>query len=146
MPPLLIPMLLMTLVFSVVVAIGAGPIAAAVGGWGQLANYYRATNPFEGKKRVASGGMGLANYGFSLLLGADARGFSMETTGFVRTGHAPLFIPWSDVKATEASGLFAPRVLVEFSRAPGIVLRLTKKTVLQLKEGAGAPQAFPGIL
>jgi len=138
-------MLLMTLIISVVLVIGAGPIAAAVVGWRKLAEFYKASGPFEGKKIVASGGMGMANYGFSLLLGADALGFSLETTGLVRTGHAPLFIPWSDVKASKTSGLFAPRVFVEFSKAPGIVLRLRKKTVLELKEGAGTPQAFPGI-
>lgn len=144
MTPLLVS-LLATVMFSTLLIMGAGPLAAAIGGWKRLAVFYRATEPFEGKKQLASGGMGLASYGFSLLLGVDVRGFSMETTGLVRTGHAPLFIPWSDVQAREVSGLFAPRVFVEFSKAPGVVLRLTKKTVLELKERSGVPQAFPEI-
>lgn len=142
MPPFFIPIVLLT---SILVIIGAGPIAAATGGWKKLEKFYRATTPFEGEKRVMSGAMGIANYGFSLLLGTDARGFSLETTGFVRTGHAPLFIPWTDVRAREVPGLVGPRVLVEFAKAPGVVLRLTKKAVLQLKGISGASQAFPGI-
>ena len=142
MPPFFIPILILT---SIVVIIGVGPIAAAVGGWKRLEGFYRANGPFEGNKIVASGAMGVANYGFSLLLGVDDRGFSMETTGFVRTGHAPLFIPWSDVKTTETPGALVPRVLVEFTKAPGVVLRLRKKTVLELKERAGSAKTFPDI-
>jgi len=143
MPPFFIPVLLVT---AIVVIVGVGPIAARLGGWKRLEEFYRASSPFEGNKILASGAMGAANYGFSLLLGADARGFSMETTGFVRTGHTPLFIPWSDVQPEEVSGLGGPRVLVEFAKAPGVVLRLRKKTVLELKEKSGSAQAFPGIL
>ncbi|HJT24295.1 MAG TPA: hypothetical protein VJ873_06940 [bacterium] len=142
MPPFLIPAVLL---ISILVVIGAGPIAAKLGGWSRLAETYAAVRPFEGRKQLASGAMGAANYGFSLLLGADSQGFSLETTGFVRTGHAPLFIPWAEVKATETFGIFSPRVLVEFSKAPGVVLRLTKKTILELKERSEIPQAFPGI-
>lgn len=125
--------------------LGAGPIAARLGGWSRLAKSYPAAFPFEGKKLLASGAMGPANYGFSLLLGADARGLSLETTGFVRTGHKPLFIPWSDVTAREVSGLFYPRALVGFQKAPGVTLRLPKKTVLELKELAGCADAFSGV-
>lgn len=143
MPLPLIPLIAAILGFAAI--LGAGPLAAAVGGWNRLAKFYRAPGPFQGAKQVASGAMGLANYGFSLLLGADAGGLSLETTGFVRTGHAPLFIPWTDLQAEEVSGLFGSRVFIGFSKAPGIILRLRKKTVLELKQKTGIPQAFQGI-
>lgn len=143
MVPAFIPIL--AAVLGILVVIGVGPIAARLGGWTLLAQTYAAIRPFGGRKQLASGAMGAANYGFSLLLGADSQGLSLETTGFVRTGHVPLFIPWSDVQAKEVPGLVGPRILVEFAKAPGVVLRLTKKTVLGFKEFCGVPRAFPGI-
>lgn len=142
MPPFIIPAVLLV---SILTIIGAGPIAARLGGWSRLAGTYAASRSFDGRQQLVSGAMGIANYGFSLLLGADSQGFWMGTTGFVRTGHVPLFIPWTDIRATEVPGWVGPRVLVEFSKAPGVVLRLTKKTVLKFKENCGIPQAFKEI-
>ena len=141
-PPFFIAILLLTITL---VLVGVGPIAAALGGWTKLSKLYPAPQTFGGQKIRASGAMGIANYGFSLLLGADSRGLSMQTTGFVRTGHPALFVPWSDIRALEASFFFNWRVFITFSKAPEVVLRLRRETVLKLKELAGAPQAFPGI-
>lgn len=54
---------------------GVGAVAAKVGGWAKLAKVYVPPEPYAGEKALCSGGMGIAHYGFSLLLGGTTPGY-----------------------------------------------------------------------
>ncbi len=143
MPPYFIPVLLITVV---VILIGTGPMVARLGVWSTLAKVYPAPGPFKGKILLGSGRMGIVNYGFSLQLGADSEGLSLKAVNFIKTGHAPLYIPWKDISAREVEGPFYKRVLVNFQKAPGVVLGMPKSIIIKLKEMTGIPQVFPEIV
>ena len=124
MPPFFIPILL--LVFLITLP-SAGVIASRAGGWSKLAKVYPDVTHYVGEEIVCSGGMGIANYGFSLLLGGNYSGFSMKVTPWLRLGHEPLFIPWEDLIVEEYQSLFYPRVLISFKKCPGVFLECPKK-------------------
>ncbi len=142
MPPFFVPILLLIVLITLP---SAGVLASRVGGWSKLAKVYAALTPYEGETVICSGGMGIANYGFSLDLGGNATGFSLNVTPWLRLGHTPLFIPWEDITAEEFQSLFYPRVLVSFKKYPGVFLRMTKKDALRVRSLPGCEKAFWGI-
>jgi hypothetical protein len=119
---------------------------AQFGGWSSLAESYRAEGPFEGKKFSGMAGrMGMSRYKGVLILGADNRGLFLSVIFLFRFSHPALFIPWTDITASEKKGFFYDSVSLEFAKAPGIVLQLRKQDVLKLKEQAESLSAFAGI-
>jgi hypothetical protein len=142
MPPYFIPGLLLTILITLPTA---GVLAAKAGGWAKLAKFYPSLVPYEGERVLCSGGMGMANYGFSLLLGGNAIGLYLNVTPWIRLGHAPLFISWEDITAQEVQSLFYPRLMLSFKKCPGVVLRMPKKDGLKVRSLPGCEKAFPGI-
>jgi hypothetical protein len=142
MPPFLIPILLL---IPVIILPSAGVLAAYVGGWKKLAKVYPLQTSYEGNTVVGSGGMGIANYGYSLVLGGNAMGFYLYVTPWLRLGHTPLFIPWEDITAEEVQGAFYSRLLLSFKNCPGIYLRMPKKDALKVRDMPGCEKAFKGI-
>src|SRR5581483_6633449 len=116
MPPYFIPILLLSILVTLP---SAGVLAALVGGWTKIAKVYPLLTPYEGATIVGSGGMGIANYGYSLVLGGNSAGLYLYVTPWLRLGHSPLFIPWEDITAEEFQSLFYPRVLLGFKKCPG---------------------------
>jgi hypothetical protein len=142
MPPFFIPILLLILLITFP---GAGFIASRAGGWSKLAEVYPDVAHYVGEETVCSGGMGIANYGFSLLLGGNYSGFSLKVTPWLRLGHEPLFVPWEDLVVEEIRGVFYPRVMIGFKKCPGVFLRMPKKDALKVKALAGNGKAFQNI-
>lgn len=142
MPPFFIPMMLLTLL---VILPSAGVLASRIGGWSKLAKVYAPLTPYEGETVLCSGGMGLANYGFSLLLGGNSTGLFLNVTPWLRLGHSPLFIPWEDLMVEEFQSLFYPRVLISFKKCPGVYLRMPKKDALKVRNLPGCEMVFQGI-
>jgi hypothetical protein len=89
--------------------------------------------------------MGITHYGFSLLLGGNDSGLSLEVTPWLRIGHSPLFIPWEDMAVEEFQSFFYPRVLIRFQKCPGVFLRMPKKDALKVRNLPGCGKAFQGI-
>ena len=143
MTSVIIPALVLIIL---VIMPAAWVIAARMGGWEKLAEIHEALTPYEGKVVIASGGMGIANYGYSLLLGGDSFGLFLNVKPWLRIGHKPLFIPWEDMTFQEAQSVFYPRVLVSFKKCPGIVLRMPKIDALKVRDLPGCQKAFRGIV
>ena len=99
-----LPLLVLLLVIP-----SAGVLAARTGGWAKLAECYPSQSPYEGEVILCSGGMGIANYGFSLLVGGNTSGLYLSIAPWLRLGHSPLWVPWEDITAEEFQGLFYPR-------------------------------------
>ena len=67
------------------------------------------------------------NYSSCLTLGANEHGLYMATFFLFRLGHSPLFVPWSDVGATERKGWVLRYIDFTFLQAPGVTLRVRQQ-------------------
>ena len=74
-------------------------IIATVGGWKKLAGSYAADAPASGVSfNMASARLGLfTSYSHSLRVTVSSTGIHLQPFILMRTGHAPLFIPWDAV-------------------------------------------------
>lgn len=142
MPPFFIPIMLLIVLITLP---SAGVIASRVGGWSKLAEVYAPLTPYEGETVVCSGGMGIAHYGFSLLVGGNSSGLYLWVTPWLKLGHSPLFIPWEDLMIEEFQSMFYPRLMISFKKCPGIYLRMPKKDALKVRNIPGCENAFRGI-
>lgn len=142
MPPYFIPFLL---IVAFVIMPSAGFIASRLGGWSKLAKVYPDAVGYSGDEILCSGGMGVAHYGFSLLLGANYTGLSLKVTPWLRPGHEPLFVPWEDISTEEVQSLFYPRIMISFKNCPGVFLGMPKKDVLKVKAMSSSGKAFPTV-
>ncbi len=111
------------------------------GGWGTLAEFYRAQDDFEGQRwRFESARFERrANYGSCLMFGANARGLHLSILFLMRPGHPPLFIPWDEVAMQRRKRWMFPYVDLRFRRAPGIGLLLRARLGEQLAAASGRP-------
>jgi hypothetical protein len=130
--------LLLPLLFPLFWALLCAGIAM-IGGWQGLAENYRATEPFEGRRwRFQSGSMRWGTgYRNCLTLGADRTGLFVSVLFLFRPGHPPLFVPWSDITvgSRELSSIRTCRM--EFARTPGISLSFMTGIADKLRAEAG---------
>ena len=95
--------LALTIVFSLTLlamfVAGFGLILSKIGGWGKLANHYRARKAFPKPGWwFQSAGMGVVRYNFIIKAAAAADGIYIVPMFPLRLSHAPLFIPWDDIE------------------------------------------------
>jgi hypothetical protein len=121
-PPPLIALLAVVAFAAVWAAMSS--LIAAVSGWRRLARAYRLTTPFNGRQwHFRSARMRWsANYSGCLTVGANARGLYLGVLFVFRTGHPPVFVPWSDVRMTAHQGRIFRYLDFTFARAPGVVV------------------------
>lgn len=112
-----------------------------IGGWSRLAESYRHTGVFEGKRwsmRSARLRWGVP-YGNVVTFGANGDGLHMAVLALWRPGHPPLFVPWRDVSVTEARGWLRRYIELRFRRCPEVPVRLHENLAATLAlESRGA--------
>jgi hypothetical protein len=111
-------------------------------GWWALARVYRLHGHFEGTRRpfrrVSVGGI---RYNGSITVGTNSEGLYLAMFSLFRSGHPPLFIPWSDVSAKVVKGWFWTRYLeLQFAHVHGVRVRLPEKLGREI--AADANQAW----
>ncbi|MDJ0928532.1 MAG: hypothetical protein QNJ73_12915 [Gammaproteobacteria bacterium] len=115
-------------------------LIARVGGWSQLAGYYRATGPgptqtwgFQSiSLRYYTG------YNGCITMGTDAAALHLSVWLPFRVGHPNLRIPWEDLhKAATPERFGVIRLFV--TRAPQIPLRLRQGQIERLEAARGQP-------
>jgi hypothetical protein len=81
---------------------------AFMSGWRLLAKRFRLQGTFTGQKwTMQSARMRwLSQYNNVLTVGADSTGLFMATMFLFRTGHPPLFVPWSGLLAFGRPGFY----------------------------------------
>jgi hypothetical protein len=116
-------------------------LLSGVGGWGTWARHYAAQDPFRATKlRFRSGQTGNhVNYRSCLTFGADREVLYLAVLPLFRVGHPPLRIPWSDVCARESRGWVFEYVDLEFAKAPGTSLKISRSLAQALFDAAGMP-------
>jgi hypothetical protein len=79
-------------------------------GWRALARRYRCEQEFEGERwRFQSGRMRWnTRYGSILTVGANREGLYLAVLFLFRLGQPPLFLPWSEITASERRRWFMP--------------------------------------
>ena len=119
--------------------IAIGFTVAQIGGWGQLARFYRLSNPFSGERwYLRSGRMRLTmRYRNCLTIGANAQGLYLAVLFLFRFGHPPLFIPWQDIAVKTGETLWWRWTEFRFRQAPGVFLRVFGRIGDEVKSSAG---------
>lgn len=104
---------------------------SALGGWQRLAARYRAADPPRGERfSLQSGFLGWVSYGSCLTIHVSAEGLRLAVMFPFRAGHAPLFIPWSEMHNVRAVRYWWNE-LIEFEVGSPCVatLRLPRKVI-----------------
>lgn len=78
-------------------------LTAFMSGWHKLGECFRCEREFTGERWVRqSAGMRWATrYSGILTIGANQEGLYLATQPFFRMGHPPLFVPWSEIAASD---------------------------------------------
>lgn len=133
--------------FFVALWVGVGFLLAATGGWQTVAAHYPLVGdaPPPGK-RFGAAEFGLVGYNRCLKLSANQRGLYFATILLFRAGHAPFFVPWTDVTARATRRWFRSVVELRFARTPDIAVRLPRATAEALFRQGGRQADFPSGL
>ena len=82
-------------------------------GWVKLANNYKYEEDFIGDRvGIISASINGANYNNCLILKTNESGFYLKPMLIFRAFHAPIFIPWSEIKDTRAEKMFLSDLVV----------------------------------
>ncbi len=119
-------------------------LVARISGWNALAESYAAQSDATGTiLRFQSGSFRWsANYSGLLNVGADSSGLHLSVIMFFKPGHAPLSIPWSDIRA-EPHGVFTPAVRLTFSRNPKCPLFISGNLAQRIATMSGGGFTVP---
>ena len=103
-----------TLAFAIIFFTGILLLDARLTGWHRLAQAFPATAEPPGTNRHQNGGVG--SIGLVYLKGlmhaaADERGLYLAFPGFLRAGHMPLHVPWSQLRITSEKNLFGLHIV-----------------------------------
>lgn len=104
-------------------------------GWRALAKLYSGYSTHLEKKlyfQSAQFRWGI-NYNGILIVGANMQGLHLSVLFLLRPGHAPLFIPWTEIRAEIRQGLL-PAVTLKFIRQPKVFLIIPKRLAETLQE------------
>lgn len=119
-------------------------LLSRLSGWHRLSERYRAHAPFAGETQSGCHGMlGRVSYRGTLTLGANDMGLYLAVMKIFATGHPPLFIPWTDIRARRARLLFIPVVTLAIG-SPPTELRVHRKFSEPLERAANGRLAIDG--
>lgn len=134
----LFPVTLFVMVFLVNI------LLAGLGGWRRLAAAYPASGEPPGEKFPwRSFRLGIVNYNNCLNLTAARSGLHVATFFFLRLGHRPFFLPWSELEATRQRGWILEYVELRAHKEPGVRIRIQRGLAEQLFAAAGQPLPPP---
>jgi hypothetical protein len=110
-------------------------------GWHALAELYPVPAPFMGKPhRFQTVWMRWgSHYGNGVTFGANAQGLYLSVLILLRIGHPPIFIPWSEITASDVPGGLSRRVELRFRRLPKVsitIMRALAETLAGESHGA----------
>jgi hypothetical protein len=116
-----------------------GAIISGGGGWFSLSKVYRTPVPFEGAKWGGQSGRmrGLANYNNVLTVGATPRGLHLASMFLSRFMHAPLLVPWTEIKVQRSNRRVFEYVAFTLGHELAIPLRIRGNLATKLRESAG---------
>lgn len=84
---------------------------------------------------------GWAGYNQIVRLEADAHGLHLSMPWFLRLGHAPILLPWTELSASRKRGWFIERVILVTAAEPTISIAISAKLARRL--AAARPKDWP---
>ncbi len=124
-----------------VAILGVPALIAKLSGWSDLAQRFRATQPFEGRTwqwksaRLRAG----LNYNNCLTLGSSPEGLYLAVRLIPRFSHPALFIPWHELSVLgERVVFFVPMVEMRLGREEQVPFRIRRVLGDEIKAAAGA--------
>jgi hypothetical protein len=118
-------------------------------GWAILSDMYETSAPFAGESWGFQSGQigvrdefdpsleGMQAYGYCLHFGANREGLRIVRVIPLGKLNPPLFIPWDDVSASPAEGVFFRKMRLDFRRAPRVSLYILERLARELLKHAG---------
>ena len=129
----------MPLLFVVMITIGI--VVSRIGGWNQLGEKFRCTDPVTGTSwglQSAEFRRGVS-YGGGLRFTLTDRGLHLTCIPIFRIGHPPVLIPWQEIDAYPYRGKFGTTyVELRFKSVPDVPIYLPYKLAAKML-AAGAP-------
>lgn len=116
-------------------------VIARVGGWSALAETYpeRAT-PVGERFRMRSLQLRVGcNYNGCVTLVASPSGLHLSMPLFFRFGHAPIELPWTELRASRSRSWLMPVIVLTPLRRPEVPVKLSRRFGERLLAAAGAP-------
>jgi len=115
-------------------------ILGRLSGWILLAQRYRATEPFEGKRwylQHAQLRWGI-NYSGCLTVGANPTGLYLRIWPMFRPGHPALFIPWAETKIEMKRSFWMGNYMeMEFTQVPRTKIRFRERLAKKIATVVG---------
>ena len=114
--------LLVLIPIAIVIGIPlTGPLTARMSGWARLAEAYATDRECQafmlrGRRGLFGKWMG---YKGVLTYGVDGEGFYLSVSWIFKSGHRPLFIPWSDIQARQERRWMRDWLVLEMAQVPG---------------------------
>ena len=120
-------------------------LISRMGGWHRWAEFYPDPSGHQGRVLTwQSGAFRLGQYNGVLNLSADPDALVLSVILPFRFGHAPIRIPWEDLKVEiQKSRWFGDIVYVSAKRVSGVQLRLAGRTWKRLQETGGETVPSP---
>jgi len=119
----------------------ASLVLARSGGWHALARHYAANGAFQGRRlhfQFAQFG-GWVGYNGALTPGADAGGLFLSVWPLFRPGHAPLYVPWTEIRASQEKRWLGDVVALRFAAEPDAIVRISMRLADRLAQASGHP-------
>ena len=109
-------------------------IVARWGGWIELAKAYPSLGSPSGNRfRMRSAQIRAGcNYNNCITFVSSQTGLHLSMPFVFSFHHAPVFLPWSDLRADEERSWLMPVVVLTASRCPNIPIKLSRKLARQL--------------
>jgi hypothetical protein len=115
-------------------------VIARCSGWIALAQRYRSTDPFDGKRWYFQNAQfrWSCNYGGCLTIGANAEGIYFAVWVMFRPGHPKLFIPWNETKIEMKYSFWLGNYMeLRFPNVPGTMIRLRERLARRIAAEVG---------
>ncbi len=114
-------------------------LVALMSGWSQLAARFRLQGEFPGPKwswQSAQMRWG-ANYNNCLTVGADQTGLFLHPMILFRSGHPPLFVPWSETTFQRTRVFLVLMIELRLGRTEQVPFRIRPALAAKLEAAAG---------
>ncbi len=108
-------------------------VLSIMSGWQWLAESYRFRGKYQGQiSSMQSGSIGLLSANHCLRIGTGDQGLYLGMILPFRLWHPSLVVPWSDVVVGRRKLLFFRSVVLEFAKAPGVLLVFSETTASRI--------------
>jgi hypothetical protein len=108
------------------------------GGWKQLTQNYKANTSFVGARlNFQTAIINTGKQSGTINVGINSSGLHLSCIFFLRPGHPPLFIPWSEISWTRERERYPYAIKLQTAKQPGIPILITESLFEEIKALSG---------